>query len=97
MAIDLDSLKHCVQSNCNISDATYSGNYSICNLALRLRDLYKWELELNPWEETDPKIILEWIGEREEVWEDMVDGSFLPLSIGRRSSNLLIPSRSILF
>ncbi|MEJ2658563.1 MAG: hypothetical protein P8012_15455 [Desulfobacterales bacterium] len=35
--------------NCNITDSQHAGLYSICGLALRLRDLYKWENRLEPW------------------------------------------------
>ena len=35
-----------VLRNCHISYARHAGLYSICGLALRLRDLYKWEMGL---------------------------------------------------
>ena len=37
-----------ILDNCEISDAQHAGLYSTCGLALRLRDLYKWEHRLNP-------------------------------------------------
>jgi hypothetical protein len=58
-----------VLANCDISDAHHAGLYSICGLALRLRDLYKWELGLSPWQENDPKEVLAWIGAKEDCWE----------------------------
>jgi len=60
-----------VQDNCNISDATHAGVFSICGLALRMRDLYKWEKQLPPWQEKAQEDILDWIGRREETWEDI--------------------------
>ena len=37
-----------IARNCAVSDARYAGCYSVCGLALRLRDLYKWEKGLAP-------------------------------------------------
>jgi len=74
--IDLDTLIHIIQTNCDISDARYAGHYSVCGLALRLRDLYKWKKGLEPWVEGDSSLVLEWIGEREEAWEELEDKDF---------------------
>lgn len=68
-ALDQNALCQQILSNCRTSDARYAGYYSVCGLALRLRDLYKWEKGLDPWIEREPSEILEWIGEKEEAWE----------------------------
>jgi len=65
-----------VLENCNIADARHAGLYSICGLALRLRDLYKWENRLDPWIENDPSEVLKWIGDKEETWEKLADKNF---------------------
>jgi hypothetical protein len=65
-----------VLENCNIADARHAGLYSICGLALRLRDLYKWENRLDPWIENDPSEVLKWIGDKEETWEKLVEKDF---------------------
>jgi hypothetical protein len=65
-----------VLENCNITDARHAGLYSICGLALRLRDLYKWENRLDPWIENDPSEVLKWIGNKEETWEKLVEKDF---------------------
>ena len=70
-----------VLENCTISDSRHAGLYSICGLALRLRDLYKWENGLDPWVEKDSSEILEWIGEKEEKWEDLAEEEFRNLMI----------------
>ena len=43
----LDTIRH----NCDISDARDNGIYSICNLVLKLRNLYKWEHAIEPWQD----------------------------------------------
>lgn len=70
---DLDAIVAQVQQNCSISDSRYAGLYSVCGLALRLRDLYKWEKGLDPWVEKESNEILEWIEDKEEQWGKLVD------------------------
>lgn len=72
----IDDITDQVLENCDISDARYAGFYSICGLALRLRDLYKWEHKLDPWIENDPSEILKWIGHKEEKWEKLAEKDF---------------------
>jgi hypothetical protein len=81
----VDTVARQILNNCDISDAQHAGLYSICGLALRLRDLYKWQHRLNPWEEKDSSEILDWIGEKEALWEKLVDAKYTDLSIqGKR-------------
>jgi len=79
--LDLNSLARQVLQNCEISDSRHAGLYSICGLALRLRDLYKWENDLNPWVEKDSAEILEWIGVKEQRWEELIDNDYDEISI----------------
>ena len=70
-----------VRRNCTLSDARNAGRYSVCGLALRLRDLYKWENRLHPWVEKDSGDILKWIGEKEEEWENLEEKEFYNISL----------------
>ncbi len=72
-----------VQRNCDISDAQHAGLFSICGLALRLRDMCKWESNLAPWEEKDADQMLAWIDDREQHWEQLLahDTDYEPLVI----------------
>lgn len=79
--MDLDRLARQVRHNCDISDARHAGLYSVCGLALRLRDLYKWDHRLPPWEEHEAPVVLDWIGRREELWEALAEAEFQPLTI----------------
>jgi hypothetical protein len=76
-----DSFYQAVRRNCDISDARDNGIYSICTLVLKLRNLYKWEHGLNPWEEPEPAVLLDWIGAREEYWETIHGEEFSPIPI----------------
>jgi hypothetical protein len=79
--INLKSLVDQINRNCEISDARHAGLFSVCGLALRLRDLYKWQHRLPPWQESDPGLVLEWIGEKEERWEQVAKLECRPLQI----------------
>jgi hypothetical protein len=81
----LDAFIEQVLYNCSVSDAKYAGYYSLCGLALRLRDLYKWEKGLAPWIEEEPSIIIEWIGSREDIWEKLTDKDLASLAIEGRT------------
>jgi hypothetical protein len=80
--MDLARFTSQVRHNCDVSDARHAGIYSVCGLALRLRDLYKWDHRLPPWEEHAAAAVLDWIGLREELWESLADAEFHPLTIG---------------
>ena len=82
--LDLESITRQVLLNCDISDARHAGLYSICGLALRLRDLYKWEAGLPPWIEKESSEILDWIGNKEQKWEEIADTEYSKISIRGR-------------
>jgi hypothetical protein len=68
--IDIDSIASQVKHNCNISDARYWGYYSPCGLLLRMRDLYRIEHAMAPWETVNHKAVGDWIDTREELWQE---------------------------
>jgi hypothetical protein len=74
-------LKQDVQRNCDISDANFGGVFSLCGFLLRLRDLYKWEKDLLPWEEPDPAELLGWVDAREQFWEEIAAAGFGQIAI----------------
>jgi len=71
-----------IQHNCNISDARDHGIYSMCTMVLKLRNLYKWEKGLEPWEEPESVDLLGWIEAKENYWATIAGESFRPLSAG---------------
>ncbi len=75
------SLVRQVRRNCTVSDARFAGSYSVCGLAMRLRDLYKWEHSLPPYEEHDASQVLAWIGQKEALWDNLQHIDFEDLVI----------------
>jgi len=80
--INLDAFISGIKRNCNISDAKYWGFYSLCGLLLRLRELYRSEKGMRPWERIDQTDISEWISAREAMWKDLEEKDFCDLAIG---------------
>lgn len=73
-----------VRRNCDISDARDNGIYSICNLVLKLRNLYKWEHAIEPWSEPETAALLAWIEAKENYWETVIDDSFHSFAVDGR-------------
>lgn len=74
-----ESFLETVQLNCDISDAEDHGVYSMCTMVLKLRNLYKWEKSLEPWEEPEPADLLDWIDKKENYWAELQDKTLQPL------------------
>ena len=74
-----------IQHNCNISDARDHGMYTMCTMVLKLRNLYKWEKGLQPWEEPEAADLLDWIEAKENFWATIVDEPFCPLSVSGKT------------
>ncbi|MCA1765475.1 MAG: hypothetical protein LC633_04390 [Desulfobulbaceae bacterium] len=74
-------LQQTIRHNCDISDARDNGIYSLCTLVLKLRNLYKWEQGLEPWDEPESKVLLDWIDAKENYWEEIAGEDLLPLPL----------------
>jgi len=82
--LKIEDIADQVLANCNIADSHHAGLYSICGLALRLRDLFKWENRLEPWIEKDPSEVLKWIGDKEDAWEKLAEKEFRDIRLFKR-------------
>ncbi len=70
-----------VKANCHQADAAVAGRFSMCGLLLRLRNLYKWETGLPPWREESSALVLEWVDQREQLWESLAELTPRPLRV----------------
>jgi hypothetical protein len=57
-------------------------------MVLKLRKLHKWEKGLQPWEEPETAVLLDWIDMKENYWAAIAEESFRPLSV---SGKMLAP------
>lgn len=83
--MDVNAIRSQVLHNCDISDAHHAGTYSVCGLAMRLRDLYKWSSGLLPWQEGESATVLDWIGQKETLWESLEGSGFSDITLAGRT------------
>lgn len=74
--MDIENLSSRIKKNCNISDAQFWGNYSLCGLLLRLRELYRSEMGIRPWEKIPQKDVGDWITVRENLWSEFAEKDY---------------------
>lgn len=79
--MDIGSLKEQIKRNCTISDARFWGSYSLCGLLMRMRELYRDEHSLKPWESIPKEAMAEWIARRESQWQTLEDCTPAPIEI----------------
>lgn len=84
---EIETIIAAVRNNCKISDAKDNGIYSMCMLFMRLRNLFKWENDIDPWEEVDPPLLLDWIANKEEEWNDLSTVDFQPIPCGNNAND----------
>ena len=70
-----------VQKNCDISDAHHAANYTLCVYLLKMREYYRWENGFSYNDVLPKEEVGNWVQERESLWEEIEDQSFLPLKI----------------
>ncbi|MCX7794661.1 MAG: hypothetical protein N2257_09715 [Thermodesulfovibrionales bacterium] len=77
----MEQLLNTVKLNCNISDAKYWGHFSVCGLLMRMRELYRSETGLKPWDPIPKESIMQWIAEKESLWKSLENREFETLII----------------
>ncbi len=77
-----DAVLSAVQSNCLLSDARYAQEQALCNYLLAMREYYRWEQELALDAEPERRQVLDWIGEREAMWDAISgDAQWTPIPL----------------
>ncbi|MDK9708067.1 MAG: hypothetical protein OEL83_13580 [Desulforhopalus sp.] len=79
------ALLQIIQHNCDVSDARDHGVYSMCTMVLKLRNLYKWENGLQPWQEPDAAELLDWIEAKENYWATIGGEALFPLPLAGKT------------
>jgi len=79
-----DQLIRAIAANCDISDGRDHSIYTMCTMVLELRNLFKWERGMEPWQEPSSAELLDWIEAKENHWPTVAEGSYHPLSLGGR-------------
>jgi len=77
----MDSFFADVKYNCDVSDARYWGSFSICGLLMRVRDLYRSEMAMDPWDRIPQHEISQWLDEKERTWHELEEAEFRNIRI----------------
>jgi hypothetical protein len=77
----IGDLRTAVQRNCDIADAQFAGNYTLCTYLLKMREFYRWERGLPFSASLNRQEVGDWVSQREQGWEALegLDPEWLPL------------------
>jgi hypothetical protein len=70
-----------VQFNCDLSDARFAGNYTMCIYLLKMREFYRWHHGLPLRESLSMKAVGEWVQQREGRWDAIESRDWEPLPV----------------
>jgi hypothetical protein len=67
--LNLTDLIATTQTNCDISDAQYAGDYGLCTYLLKMREYYRWERNIPYFADLPKDELSAWLTEREQHWK----------------------------
>lgn len=82
MPVNLQQLSEVVQFNCDVADANFAGNYTMCTYLLKMRELYRWSEGIAQSEKLSTGRISDWVENKEAHWSSLEDKPFKNLSLG---------------
>lgn len=75
------SLVSAVQRNCDVSDAQFAGDYTLCVYLLKMREFYRWSKGLPLGDGISSGEVGLWVDQREAYWEGLLDQDYSPVAI----------------
>lgn len=72
--LNVGALVSAVQKNCDISDAQFAGDLTMCTFLLKMRELYRWEHDIPLSQDMPRAEVGSWMNAREQLW-DQVEGA----------------------
>ena len=82
MGFDLQQICDAVQFNCDVADANFAGNYTMCTYLLKMRELYRWAQSIDQSEKLKTASVSEWVSEKEVYWESLENEQFRGIPVG---------------
>ena len=73
-----------VQHNCHIADARHAGDYTLCVYLLKMREMYRWEQDLDFKTLLTTDVVGDWLTSREEVWDELEAQDYKHLEIDQQ-------------
>lgn len=70
-----------VQFNCDLSDARFAGNYTMCIYLLKMREFYRWHHRMSFRESLSMQQVGDWVQKTERRWDDIESSDWEPLPV----------------
>lgn len=80
MDAELTQFIQTVQRNCDISDAGFAGDYTLCTYLLKMREFYRWDQGFAFGERVATREVGAWVERKEALWEELESAGLTPLS-----------------
>ncbi|MGB5708010.1 MAG: Sfum_1244 family protein [Arenicellales bacterium] len=80
--VNIPNLVETVQHNCDVADARFAGDDTLCIYLLKMREYYRWVNELHCGEVIDREKLGNWIMQKEAAWDDKEEQDYHPLILG---------------
>jgi len=79
-----DRLIQSVQFNCDVSDARYARDATMCVYLLRMREFYRWHHDIALGVRLSLDDVGDWLTEVEERWDSVEEMPYQPVMVGSR-------------
>ncbi len=79
MDVELSRLIETVQHNCDISDARFAGDYTLCTYLLKMREYFRWRHDIPCGERVATQEVGAWVARKEAQWEKLETAELSPL------------------
>lgn len=80
-----ESVCQAVQHNCNIVDAKYAGNFTLCIYLMKMREYCRWDKGYAFSDLLSKEEVGEWVTNRESMWDELDKQSYAPIEINGSS------------
>lgn len=79
--INTAQLQQAVQYNCDISDARFARDYSMCVYLLRMQEYYRWKHNIGLSDTVDGDKLGDWVRSTEDYWDTIEEREFKPVEV----------------
>jgi hypothetical protein len=83
-SVDVPRLVEAVQFNCNVADARFAGDDTLCIYLLKMREFYRWSAGADFDGAIDRELLGNWITQKESLWDQMEEQEYKTIAIGSR-------------
>jgi len=77
----INDLTKAVQRNCNISDARHGADYSLCVYLMKMREYFRWEMNLPLGAALGKDEVGSWLQDREQLWQELEEADLVVIEI----------------